>query len=124
MARPQRNRKICTGPNILQFAPAGATQTVQLTVDEYEALRWVDFEKLTHKEAAQLMDVSRTTVTEIYESARNKVAECIVTGKGLSIEGGNYHICDGHPKYGCTRQCEKRLNHPLYKTYNGKESTL
>ncbi len=41
------------------------------------------------------MDISRTTVTEIYESARYKLAQCIVNGKRLIIAGGNYRICEG-----------------------------
>lgn len=48
------------------------------------------------------MDVSRTTVTEIYESARYKLAQCIVNGKRLIISGGNYRICEGreYPRCG------------------------
>ena len=41
------------------------------------------------------MDISRTTVTELYESARYKIADSIVNGKALEISGGNYRFCDG-----------------------------
>ena len=113
MPRPHRNRKICNAPKHSCFSPVEtqSDETIILSVDEYEALRWVDLEKQTHGQTAKQMDISRTTVTEIYESARQKVADSIVNGKKLIIEGGNYRICDGHPKYGCTRDCEKRLKH-------------
>jgi len=115
MPRPQRNRKICQRPLYDHFAPQGIAdpEKVTLTVDEYEVIRWIDAEQLTHQQAAAQMDISRTTVTEIYESARSKVADCIVNGKTLVIEGGNVRVCDGDPRYGCTRNCVKRLNHPL-----------
>lgn len=65
-----------------------------LTVDEYEVIRLIDLEKLTHEQCGQQMDISRTTVTEIYESARAKIADSIVYGKPLRIAGGHYRLCD------------------------------
>ncbi len=38
------------------------------------------------------MEVARGTVQSIYSQARFKIAESIVNGKKLSIEGGNYQI--------------------------------
>ena len=66
-----------------------------LTVDEFEVIRLVDLEKLTHEMCAERMEISRTTVTEIYESAREKIADCLVNGKRLVISGGNYRLCEG-----------------------------
>ena len=66
-----------------------------LSVDEYEVIRLVDYEKKSHEQFAAVMNVSRTTVTDIYERARYKIAECLVQGKQLSISGGNYQICSG-----------------------------
>lgn len=60
------------------------------TVDEYEAVRLIDFGKQTHEQCARQMGVSRTTVTKMYERARYKIADCIVNGKILRITGGNY----------------------------------
>lgn len=112
MARPQRKRKICNMPLFCQFVPQNATcETITLTLDEYEVLRLIDLEKLSHEQASKQLVVSRTTVTEIYESARHKVADAVVNGKGLDISGGNFHVCDGNPKYGCTRNCPKRLHY-------------
>ena len=50
------------------------------------------------------MDVSRTTVTEIYESARHKIANALINGKTLCIEGGNYRVCEGGE---CRKACRK-----------------
>ena len=58
-------------------------------------MRHVDYQKMTHEECARHMDISRTTVTEIYESARFKIADSLINGKVLCIEGGNYRVCEG-----------------------------
>lgn len=64
------------------------TEQVRMTVDEFEALRLLDSEGLTQEECAKQMNIARTTVTAIYESARRKVAEALVGGKRLLIVGG------------------------------------
>ena len=97
LARPKRCRRVCREPIISNFVPKNIDnpQDVILSVDEYEVIRLVDLEKLSHEECAKNMDISRTTVTEIYESAREKIAECLVRGKELVISGGNYCLCQG-----------------------------
>ena len=72
MARPRRCRRVCSEPDYSSFMPDGipCSETVTLAVDEYEVIRLIDLEKLTHEQCAKRMDISRTTVTEIYESAR------------------------------------------------------
>ncbi len=102
MARPCRCRRICAEPAYDRFAPVGIPggPAVGLTLDEYEALRLIDLEKCTHEMCAARMDVSRTTVTEIYESAREKVAESIVCGRPLVIAGGRYRLCGGEAACG------------------------
>lgn len=67
-------------------------EKVTMTVDEYEVIRLVDLEKCTHEQCAERMEISRTTVTEIYESARYKLADSVVNGKRLYISGGNYQL--------------------------------
>ena len=49
----------------------------------------------TSEQCAAQMDISRSTVQEIYEVARRKIAACLVHGKPLHITGGNYRICGG-----------------------------
>ena len=95
MPRPQRLRRICALPGHTLFAPVdGAEASVLLTLDEYEAVRLMDHEGLTHEQCAEVMQVSRTTVTEIYASARRKLAEAIVEGRALTIGGGRVRVCD------------------------------
>lgn len=109
MARPTRCRRICTEPAYDSFRPDGLLtgEAVAMTVDEYEALRLIDLEKLTHGQCAQHMGISRTTVTEIYESARYKLADAVVNGKRLDISGGHYRLCDGNTPSCCKRKCRR-----------------
>jgi predicted DNA-binding protein (UPF0251 family) len=96
MPRPVRVRRVCEEPRYTRFVPAGAEKLEPqiLTIEEYEAIRHVDYQKMTHEECALQMDISRTTVTEIYESARYKIADSLINGKVLCIEGGNYRVCE------------------------------
>ena len=68
MARPRRCRRICEEPHYDSFSPSGiaAAEAVHLTVDEYEVLRLIDLEKLTHEQCAAQIGVSRATVTNMY----------------------------------------------------------
>ena len=94
MPRPQRCRCIDTYPDHWSFAPQDAegNDTIIMSLDEYEAIRLLDKEGLRQDECAEKMGVARTTVTAIYESARKKLAECLVCGKVLRIEGGSYRL--------------------------------
>ena len=111
MARPTRCRRICTEPRYSSFHPGSQEKKdpILLTVDEYESLRLIDYEKRTHEQCARQMGISRTTVTEIYERARTKVADCLVNGKPLEITGGNYRLCDGTARQCCGRTCTKQI---------------
>ena len=87
-------RKVDEPPKMLGFKPFGIpfkySGRVDLNYEEYEALRLNDYDKLTQKEASEIMDISRPTFTRIYESARNKIAKAMVEGKSLIINGGDY----------------------------------
>lgn len=109
MPRPQRCRRVCGEPEYVLFSPEGIVdnESVQLSIDEYEVIRLVDYEKMTHEQCAQQMDVSRTTVTEIYESARFKLADSLINGKQLIIKGGKYRICSGENVKTCGGSCAR-----------------
>jgi len=96
MPRPQRCRRICALPEYTRFIPAGgaAGETVTLSLDEYETLRMMDYAGCTHEQCAAVMQVSRTTVTEIYAEARRKLACALVEGRTLVIDGGSVRLCD------------------------------
>ncbi len=59
-----------------------------MTLDEFEAMRLADLDELYQEEASRLMMVSRTTFSRIILSARRKMADALVHGKALRIEGG------------------------------------
>lgn len=109
MSRPFKCRRICEEPKFNSFAPLGVenAEKCMISVDEYEAVRLIDIEKKTHQQCAELMGVSRVTVTDIYEKARFKIADSIVNGKILCITGGNYRICEGSINKCCGTRCKK-----------------
>lgn len=96
--RPARPRKISNPPLISGFKPYGAKnsnakpEAVFLHYEEYEALRLCDYEMLNHHHASVIMAVSRPTLTRIYSRARRKIAEALVTGKQIIIEGGKIYF--------------------------------
>ncbi|MEG0071143.1 MAG: DUF134 domain-containing protein [Raoultibacter sp.] len=97
MARPRKCRKICGMPGTTDFGPRCKKQheeAIIMTIDEYETIRLIDFGGLTQEEAAAQMNVARSTIQTIYNTARNKVARCLVEGVSLRIEGGDIEICD------------------------------
>lgn len=109
MARPAKKRRICCEPSYDSFLPCGTPSgdPVTLALDEYEVIRLIDYEKMTQEQCARQMDVSRTTITGIYEAARLKIADCLVNGKTLQISGGNYKCCSGEARE-CRKRCRKR----------------
>ena len=117
MARPTKCRRICTMPGFASFGPQAGEKldTVIMTVDEFEAIRLIDLEGLVQEAAALRMNVARTTVQAIYNSARIKLADCLVNGKLLHISGGEVELCDGAMgccphRGGCCRRAEKGDN--------------
>ena len=97
-------------PENTEFAPVNcmkAEKTVILNVDEYEAVRLIDKEGFSQEECSGYMGVARTTVQQIYSSARMKIAEAIVEGCRLVIEGGDYRLCSGREKMCDCGGCKK-----------------
>ena len=106
MARPRNCRRVGSMPGSNYYKPRGIPlsmlEEVILSVDEFEAIRLADLEGLYQEEAAERMNVSRQTFGRIVEMARRKVAEALVEGKALKIEGGEVEMasmrrfrCDG-----------------------------
>lgn len=128
MPRPCKTRRICAMPGTLCFGPRGGcsapaeaaimqdaqtevtpnaepearatSDSIHMTLDEYETIRLIDFTGCTQEEAAVSMGVARTTVQAIYESARRKIAQALCLGRELRIGGGNYFLCEGRGR-GC-----------------------
>ena len=96
MARTKKQRIVDSPPLYSSYKPAGvmrsALQPLPLALDEYESIRLADFMGLDHAEAAEEMEISRSTFSRLIERARQKLAAFLVEGKELYIEGGNVHF--------------------------------
>lgn len=112
MARPRKCRRVCGLPEISDFGPVEKKpkdNVVLMSVEEYETIRLIDWEGLTQEECGKQMEVARTTVQSIYMAARRKLADCLVNGKLLKIEGGDYRVCTAPhlSRCGKTHCCKK-----------------
>ncbi len=94
MPRPKKTRFVSGYPAIAAFVPRGMAVTgeVLLSLEELEAIRLSDFEHLDQEQAADMMGVSRHTFGRILADARSVVAEALVTGKAMRIQGGTYEF--------------------------------
>ena len=94
MVKPRKKRNVLYPPRTLYFKPYGVPinnlHDVIITIDEYEAIRLADYKQLKQEEAAKKMNISRPTFTRLIDSARKKVAEAIINGKAIRIEGGSF----------------------------------
>ena len=97
MSRPRIPKRICDVPQVDTFIPSGKTdassETVNMSVEEYEVIRLIDHENLNQEQCAEVMGVARSTVQRLYNNARKKVADSIINVKVLKISGGDYSIC-------------------------------
>jgi len=94
MTRPRRCRRVGFHPGIDCFKPVGVKtselkETV-LTVEEFEAIRLKDFLEMDQEEAAKKMNISQPTFHRLILSARKTIADAIINGKMIKIEGGDY----------------------------------
>ncbi len=105
MPRPRKCRKVCQMPAHSVFAPIGGDSSapaVILTVDEYEAIRLIDQQGFSQEACGNYMNIARATVQQIYTSARKKLADALVDGLTIKIEGGDYQLCSGEESHcGC-----------------------
>ena len=110
MSRPTKCRRVCQFPKILEFSPHGEAggEPIVLTVDEFEAIRLIDKEGLNQEECGTQLGIGRTTAQKIYESARKKIADALVLGCTLKIEGGDFHLCSGSTDFCYKKDCIKR----------------
>ena len=111
MVRPRKNRFVKFDPEISYFKPRGIPMQnlgeVFLTVDEGEALRLADLLGMSHEEAGRRMGVSRATFGRIIKKARKTVADALINGKAINIEGGNYKVIMEARIFMC-RKCDHK----------------
>lgn len=98
MPRPKKLRFVSGYPTLTAFVPQGVSLSggVFLSVEELEAIRLSDFEGLDQATAANMMAVSRQTYGRVLANARSIVAEALITGKALKVEGGAYEFRGRH----------------------------
>ncbi len=112
MSRPRKCRWVEREPGVTYFKPQGVPlknlEQVVITVDELEALRLSDFLDQSHEATAQQMKVSRPTVTRMLAKAHKAIADALVHGKAIRIEGGDYILENCHT-------CCPRCGAPLEK---------
>lgn len=96
MPRPQYNRIVHEPPLFSDFKPIGVRghglKQIFLTLDEFEAFRLADQLGFSHAMAADEMEISRSTFSRLIEKARKKIADFIIQGRLLTIEGGSVHF--------------------------------
>ena len=96
MPRPPKFRRVAFLPQATYFKPAGVPlrilDEVILSVEEAEAIRLKDLEGLEQEEGAQQMKISRATFQRVLASARQKIADALLHGKAIRIEGGNFEM--------------------------------
>ncbi len=96
MPRPKKKRSVYLPPIYSAFKPVGnkrdEIQELTIELDEFEAIRLADYLGLEHNEAAEEMEISRSTFTRLIEKARRKVAQFLIEGRYLYIDGGDIHF--------------------------------
>lgn len=96
MSRPPKCRWVEFIPRLTLFKPAGVPlrdlEEVCLTVEELEAVRLKDLLGLEQEACAERMGISRPTFHRILTAARAKIAEALVSGKAIRVEGGNFRL--------------------------------
>ncbi|MBT6337754.1 MAG: DUF134 domain-containing protein [Desulfobacula sp.] len=94
MPRPKRPRHILSRPIASKFKPTGidSKEEIILSLEEFEAIRLIDYEGMDQSQAAEVMNVSRQTVGRILKIGRYKLSKSIVEAFRLKVSGGCYKI--------------------------------
>ena len=102
MPRPKRPRCIISRPIIKEFRPEGVEERgeVTLSLEEFEAIRHIDYEGLDQSQAAEIMNVSRQTFGRILKAGRFNLSKALVNAYRLKVEGGCYTIYDNGQRFG------------------------
>jgi len=96
MPRPQKSRRLLQPPLMKGFKPFGMAlcelDSIQMTFEEYESLKFIHYDRLMQDVAAEKMNVSRPTFTRIYNKALRNITKAFIEGKAIVFEGGNYQF--------------------------------
>ncbi|MGD9678201.1 MAG: DUF134 domain-containing protein [Vulcanibacillus sp.] len=98
MSRPRKQKRVCGLPQFYLYGPLSQkehfSQQINMTIEEYESIRLIDLEDLDQEDCAEIMGVARSTVQRLYNDGKKKLAESLVNGKVLKIDGGDYVLCN------------------------------
>lgn len=98
MVRPKKNRLVGFNPEITYFKPEGvpvvSLEDACLTIDELESIRLSDLLGLSYEDAGKQMGVSRATFGRVIQHARSVIADALINGKAIKVEGGNFTLAD------------------------------
>ncbi len=115
MARPKKNRIVGFNPDVSYFKPRGIPlldlEEVKLTIDEREAIRLADLLGLSYEEAGSEMGISRATFGRIVQRARGIIADALINGKAINVEGGNFTFVETPRKFICL-DCDREWEEP------------
>ena len=116
MVRPKKDRLVGFNPKINYFKPRGIPvldlEEVCLTIDERESIRLADLEDMSHEMAGRQMGVSRATFGRIVQRARNIIADAIINGKAVRVEGGSYKMMEDVRRFQC-QTCDHEWKEPF-----------
>jgi predicted DNA-binding protein (UPF0251 family) len=116
MSRPQKCRRVAFLPRVNYFKPAGMPMRVLdeviLSVEEAEAIRLKDLERLDQVQGAERMNISRPTFQRVLASGRQKIADALLNGKAVKIEGGSFEMASS--RFRCLNNHEWEIINALY----------
>ncbi len=120
MPRPENNRIVYEPPLFVEFKPVGiASKNLEqrlLSLDEFEAIRLADSEGMSHEEASKEMGISRSTFSRLVDKSRKKIADFLIKGQLLTIEGGNIHFRNNIIRcFDCGHMFKTSIDSPLSK---------
>lgn len=113
MPRPRKQKRIREATDYV-YGCRRYDETVNMTHEQLETIRFIDLEKLTQEETAEKMAVSRATIQALYKQARETIAEAVIQQKNIQISGGDYTLTDDshhHENHHCRHQGEHRGHH-------------
>lgn len=117
MTRRMKCRRIGSRPAVSAFKPAGVRmkdiEQVVLQIDEFEAFRLAHAEKLYQEDAAKLMNVSRQTFGNILSRASEKIADVLLHGKSLLIEGSEIEPSEEETRHFLCESCGQSVSIPF-----------
>jgi predicted DNA-binding protein (UPF0251 family) len=100
VVRPRKQRRIGYKPEFQGYNPS-KNKCIELTIEELEAIRLMDYENLNQQEAADLMNIGRTTLQAIYKSAREKVSIALIENISINYKDNEcyeFYSNRGHGK--------------------------